>query len=505
MTGIGPTVRLLTGRMLALALLAAPALASQDTLYYRYTPALPAAQQSLQAAIDQQLRDTEYSQALALSQSLLDASEPDAAPYAMLLVNHGIIQAAVTGADNQQQGLVAIERGLALMEQTISPFARQLQKALMARGITRMALGEYAAAEDSFRHAQHIAHRHGGVYAPAQIPIVNYITVTQLKRNQGLDADREQTFNLRISERDHGPESPSLLPLLNSLGNYFANRGHAYPLTAATEARLQRDLLFKNAVRLFQRAVTIIETNYGDQDPRLLQPLRGIADARIRQVANRKQAGAALERCLAILQADPDSDLPDRVMAMVDLGDLYTLTAAGQAEAVYLEAWQLLQETPETRQLAEKLFATPTRLHPKGDQKLYLSKRPDAAGEEGSIYATVEYSVTREGKVNQLKVIEKNLSNEQLRLLKIRLRNTRFRPTITNGQLVPTAGLQLRQDYYVIEEPSADGNKEPSDDGDKETSADGGEEPSAARNKEPSAARNKEPSADGDTESDKES
>ncbi len=465
MTGISSvtlSTLLLGSRLLVGMLLSnlASASADQDLLHYLYTPSLPVAQQPLQDSINHHVRNKELTQALTLSQSLLDTStrvqQDLPVAYGMLLVNHGLLQIAVqdlVSADDYDRGLLFIERGIKLMQDNTKPFSANLRNALIVRGITQIELSNYAAAEDSLRHAQHITHRHRGVYSPQQIPVINYITRTQLRRRQTLDADREQRFNLLILEQEYGTESPTLISRLNSLGNYFAHRGKSISRTSST--RLERESLFNTSIAMYERAVTIIEQHFGANDLRLVQPLHGISKTRIWQGINKKQARSALERSLVIVLANPNSSLSDKATAMVDLGDLYTMTTHNKAAQLYLDAWHLLQESPATKLLAEQLFGTPIRLPLESERKLYLSRIPDAAAEDEPIYASLEYAVTEKGHVNHLRVIDHNLPNEQVRLLKMHLRVSKFRPRIIAGQLVSTEGLRLRQLYYVIDKPSA--------------------------------------------------
>ena len=56
-----------------------------------------------------------------------------------------------------------------------------------------------------------------------------------------------------------------------------------------------------------------------------MEPLNDLANARLMQLTNRKAATDALERAFQIIEANPDTDLPDRIMAMIRLADMYTI------------------------------------------------------------------------------------------------------------------------------------------------------------------------------------
>lgn len=424
--------------------------ADQDALEFIYEPELAEEPQLLFDRISVHTRNGEFNNALTLSDTLLTQAKPQAethpALYGKLLVNHGIIQTAST---DYESGLASIGDGLDFIERQEKPFSTSLIRALMARGITEFSLEAMTRAEDSFRRAQHIMHRNQGVYAPEQLPVIAWLTRTNLKAGNVDFADREQKFRLRVAEQAFGPESLDLLPHLNNLGAYFASRGDSIPPMLNSPERLRRDLLFKSAVRMYQRAVTIIEQKFGENDLRLVPSLRGLANARMLQVTNRRHAESALVRSLAIVESNPHSDPSDRALALVDLGDFYTIINDKKAAEVYTNAWNLLQADEETKRVAEDLFGAPTRLYPRNTGIVYLERQPDAP--RGSpLFVRVEYTVRANGKVGEIDVLEKNVPNEQVRLLRYRIRSTKFRPRIENGQVVETKGLMFSQPYRVL-------------------------------------------------------
>ena len=102
-----------------------------------------------------------------------------------------------------------------------------------------------------------------------------------------------------------------------------------------------------------------------------------------------------------------------------------------------------------TRSLAIALFGTPVRLFPRENKVLYLDRQPENTEPGDPLFVTIEYSVTTDGKVNRVGVIDKNVPNEQVRLMRQRVRATSFRPRIQDGELVPTEGLVIYQPYQV--------------------------------------------------------
>ena len=407
-----------------------------------------------------QLRNGQFEPAKQAAENLvannIGLAESDPTLYGKLLANLGIL---LSSQGHYLEAMEALDPGLEFIEAKANRFSTTLMNVIMARGLTQSELDYFEEAEESFRRAQHISHRVGGVYTPEQLQIINYITRLNLRQGKLLDADREQEFNLRISEQAYGKDSEELLPILRRLGAYFASRGQMIPLSDVPDFRYYRDSLFRQSINFYRRAIKIIEDNYGVNDLRLVEPLRGLANARLLQITNRSASEAALERALSIVDSNPDTDLPDRVKAMIRLADMYTITGDRRAPAIYLQAWEMMQEDTVYRQLSAEIFGTPTRLHPEVSGVLYLARKPDAAMKEDvELYIDVAYSVRANGRVTNIHLLDKNVPNAQVRYMRTRLAETRFRPRILNGELVATDNLMIHQTFEVIDSGPVESN-----------------------------------------------
>lgn len=427
------------------------AIADQDTLAYLYEPVLGERQQSMAERIRLHARNTEFDAAISLSQDLLDSADPlrdtDPSIYGQVMINHGILRVA---AGEYQLGLSIIERGMEFLEARTNPFDEILINSIMAKGICQLLLGSFTDAEDTFRRAQHLTHRNKGVYNKEQLPMVSYLAATNLRQRNSLAADQQQRFSLKVAEQSYGPNSIEILPTLTRLGSYFASRGDTISLAAVTELRLLRSILFRDSINLYLRAIEIIELNYGVNDLRLLTPLRGLASARMFEITQRRYAEAALLRSLEIVDSNPNSDLTDRTQAIVDLGDFYIIISDERARETYLSAWTILQETPETQQLASYLFDSPVRLYPRNPDFLYLERTPDGVTTGDELFVNLQYDVSPNGHVREIEIIDKNVPNKGVRLLRQTLRASRYRPRIHNGELVSTEALEIRQLFAVL-------------------------------------------------------
>ena len=64
-----------------------------------------------------------------------------------------------------------------------------------------------------------------------------------------------------------------------------------------------------------------------------------------------------------------------------------------------------------------------------------------------------KFDITPQGRVADVRVVEKNVPNEQVRMLRQRVRGARYRPSIEEGQVITSQDLRYRQTYQVIIQP----------------------------------------------------
>lgn len=405
------------------------------------------------ARIMQYLDDQAYSEAERYLETFLSRHEEalreeNPALYAKSLSNLGVTRAAL---NEEAEALSTLNESIQVMETVYGPFAMELIEPLMAKSRIHVSMEKYTESEDVLRRAQHIVHRNDGVYSPRQLRMVDQLSVVKIKSGDMRAADRQQKFNLKIHEQIHGSRSEEIVPILQDIGAYFARRGDMVPLQSRQEYGQYRNELFKDSISLYERAIEIIENKYGKNDIRLVEPLRGLARARILQVTGRRYAEDALERAAQIVKNSPGTDLPDYVRALVDLADTYVITSDSRAEETYLKAWELLTDNPELADLRNELFGTPKRLHPSEPGTVVLDRYPYETDKDEDLYVDAEYTVRANGRVTDVNVIDGNVPNAQKRNVRHLLSRTRFRPRIVDGELKPTSGLMLHQPFIVEE------------------------------------------------------
>ncbi len=395
-----------------------------------------------------------YPEAATLASEVIAEVEEDLTidklSYARFLSNAAIIQAT---ADNLTEAALSLDQAITLLEEH-DPFHPDLFNILVVDGFVQDALKQYDAAEDALRRAQHIAHRHDGVYTPRQIPLLVSIANVMVARGDDFDADREQRFNLKVNEHNFGANSETLIPTLTKLGTYFANRASSLPIRASTDVediRTSRDNLFRESVALFERAIHIIEDKYGSNDLRLIDPLKGLARTKYLQGYGRANAKKIMERALDIVTSNPATDKPDHAKALIDLADFYNITSDKRATETYKAAWDLLASDPNYEDLQYQYFGKPMRLHPETPVRPTLTRHPVDVEKGNELYVDLQYDVMPSGKVDNVRIVDGNVPNSEKRVMRNFVGDMRFRPRIVDGELVPTEGLSLHQVYTVKE------------------------------------------------------
>ncbi len=390
---------------------------------------------------------------------LLAEDTLDGQVRANLLADLGILKAVNAGAD---EGLLDITAAIELMEASMGPYDAALIDLLVARAAISQDLEAFEVAEESLRRAQHIAHRHDGVYTRNQLPIVQQLTHVHLAQGLVYSADREQRFNLKISEQVYGEDSPEIVGVLQQVGGYFANRGAALPvIPPITSKQFQTEAeafteqyrlsLFRESVELYDRAIRILEDSRGPNDLSLVPALKGLAEARLLQRTSTRYAEKAMERVLSIVESNPGTDIADHARALVDLGDTYTITADNRANDAYLKAWNLLTDNAGYEDVRNELFGTPKRIFPENVRVIVLDRQPISVEPGEPLFANVEFSVVDSGRVARVRVVDGNVPNDEKNMLRRHMRNARFRPRIVDGEIVATEGLMLHQTFEVIE------------------------------------------------------
>ena len=401
-----------------------------------------------------QIQSENHNQARLIAVDLVEKISEDLSvdklSFAMLKSN-AAIAIAITG--DQSTAISEIESALEILESG-GRYNLRLVNILMAQAYLYRSQEEYDKAENALRRSQHIFHRQAGVYAEGQLPIIEVLTDMDLERGQTLNADKGQYFRLKIAEEVYGSNSEEIIPTLQSLGLYFANRASVIAANQQMEQAIYRDKLFKDAVSLFERSIAIIEDKYDVNDLRLIEPLRGLSKTRFMQGSSFNNARVSMERATNIISSNPSTDISDHAKSLVALGDTYLITHDSRSLGTYSQAWAVLEEVPDNEVIRQKLFGEPKLLYPDVLVRPILTRQPTNTMPQDELFVNLEYDVRMDGKVRNVQVIDGNVPNNQKKLLRDYVSKMRYRPRLIDGQSATTEGIKLHQTFRVVRKSS---------------------------------------------------
>lgn len=177
------------------------------------------------------------------------------------MLNLSLLQAA---AGDFSKGLDTLHQTIDMLDAESGEFNSSLIRPLQIKGLLHRLAGQFQESESALRRAQHLLHRSDGVYSPKQRDILNQLTLIELAQRKFDDAIREQTYAYRISMLEHGADSLKLLPDSYDYAAFLCDLGH-----------------FKDSIKVLEDVVQQLSKVYGEDDVRLIKPLRGIANVRL--------------------------------------------------------------------------------------------------------------------------------------------------------------------------------------------------------------------------------
>lgn len=345
----------------------------------------------------------------------------------------------------------------------------------------------YSEALEVLRRAQHIMHRADGVYTLDQLDVLDGITKAGLLSKQPKLADQQQRFAFRVSSRNFAPGDARLIAAMYKLGSWFRETGQ-----------------YSDALSTFESLRDSILLDSWDNDLRLIDALRAIASVRLLQETC--CTDDILEQVIEVVDANPGSDVEDKVWAMTELADVVLASRqTKRAKSLYESAWLLsTQRTIESTQ--PDIFSEPKRLgivHKEdliaayrdlesgfnlSNKKVYymadnktpgqssvsisfggsdevvhqslignplpvcyqqvldLSKDKDRANLV-DYYVDLDFTVNDAGRVSEVDIVETNAPGKLGRFIRNLLRKTLFRPRVVDGSTVETRHLKVRQTF----------------------------------------------------------
>lgn len=321
-----------------------------------------------------------------------------------------------------------------------------LSEQLTGLGETYQQRGQHGEAIEIFRRAIHVNRINNGLYNLTQVPIVESLVESLSARGQWEQVHERHQYLYWLYQRSYGSDDPRMLPVIERLGGWYLND---YALNQGY--RDPHQLL--DAHNAFTDAQDIVRDNYGENDLRMIEPLRGevmsnwyfatYSASTVSKVERSRQTrdlgGSELDsheyyRAMSGGPVSsgiyyPDSDLPHSISrhvsasyrggkkALAEMVDIYTnnpeappgaLASAKieladwqllfhekrSAASLYREAWQELAGDEATRDQLDDYFSRPVAL----PVMALVESQPEAdnsdtAPEDGSTQAQTDADI----------------------------------------------------------------------------------------------------------------
>ncbi len=417
----------------------------------------------------------EFDRARLRCESMIESSALVAEP-GVLAGPYLCLAEALFALKNNEGAALAYTNAIDQLERSSGVFDPRLVRPLEGLGKTLMRLGKFDAAEEALVQAKDLTHRNFGIYNLVQSSIVNRLTKTYYSRRDFADASREQNFLLRAHEENYG-EAPQLLPAIRRMAKWHERTG-------------RYDLARNN----YRRALKIMLRAYGPNDLRLVGPMRDFARSYMttprgaNRVMSRSGANALMD-VIDLYERQEFTDAVDVARSWGELGDWYVVGGRrGAARKAYGEAGKILQSAAgDDASKGSDLFSRPVEIEyedvPIGVRPSRLQSLPD-----GIAILEFEFTVNAEGRVRgSVAVVRDDLKYPSFAFRVVdRIKASRYRPRIVNGQPVATKGVRKILRYDLTRRLPSRSRETAAGSGDAQNQVDGSATPAEAPESQPS-------------------
>ena len=352
----------------------------------------------------QLMKDRVYDEADSVAKRVVELAiivkGPQSTDFAKALTNLAIVQHRTEQYDAAQQNF---ESAIEIIENNEDQLDSQLVNPLRGLGAAQLESGRPDKANASFRRAVHVTHVNQGPHNLDQINILESLAETQLRLGELDDAKNIQDRIYALNERAYAENAVEMIPALMRRADWQHRAG-----------------LINEERTTLRRAIRIIETDGGNDDMRLVEPLTQLGQSYFyvdlsgtpAYVNSSVSTGETyFKRALRIASENPAANWRMIASTSLALGDYYMyLDNTQQAYKVYSATWSDLSSSEE--QLAfrkdnlEKYVVLrsdpipdfvnqPGREIPNGQQVPYL---------QGTI--TMKYDVSESGRATNLQIVE---------------------------------------------------------------------------------------------------
>lgn len=327
-------------------------------------------------------------------------------------------------AGDYEAALESYLRAVEIMRDVGGPYSEPLIEPLVGLGDTYQADGQHLEAVSAYDQAHSANRRVLGLLNEQQFAILDSMTESFYEMDELSQADEQQLDALRIAERIYEPHSDEMLEAIYDYARW-----------------LRRSNRFTAEREQYVRAMRTIREHYGEEDVRLVEPLRRTANSFRHQRAAHGEGISSLNEALEILSAQENPDPLRLATVLRDIGDwkiAFSNTSPDNSE--YRRAWELLGDVEGGTELRAEWFGGVHFVLREPHSGRGLSEDADAV--QGSV--VVRLDIDEAGRSNNIAVVESDPPGFKDEAFVRQVQRSRFRPHMQDGVVVPARRLGLR-------------------------------------------------------------
>ena len=367
---------------------------------------------------------------------------PQSRETAKALNNLAIVQ------HNNRQYFAAIQNftsAVEILEVVADRLNGELVNPLRGLGTAQLSGGRPDLALRTFGRATHITHVNEGPHNIEQVEILELLAEANIQLGDVEAArdtlDRIHALNVRYFQNDALGLIPSLM----------------------RRAEWQHRAGYYNDERVtYRRAIRVIETSVGKNDPRLVLPLVNLGKSfyyvdtftDTSRTMLSSTGEAYFKRAARIAQGAEDFPWLELATARLALADYYLSTDMhNRARKIYLEVWNELSRDEDRIEMRRELLEQPIPIRQEA-LPIYASGGSGDEPVEGFQNGTaqVDYTVSTRGRVRNIRTEVKPAEfSDMLRMVHREVRRRVFRPVLVDGVPVESGNQVFRHDFFYTE------------------------------------------------------
>ena len=369
---------------------------------------------------------------------------PQSHETAKALNNLAIVQ------HNNKQYSAAIQNftsAIEILEAVYDRLNGELVNPLKGLGSAQLSAGRPDQAIKSYGRATHITHVNEGPHNIEQVEILEALAEANVRLGEVETArdtlDRIHAINVRHFSND----ALGLLPSLMRRADWQHRAGY-----------------FNDERITYRRAIRIIETAVGKNDPRLVTPLiqlgRSYYYYEPATDGSSSRAGLAasgepyFRRAVRIAEGADDLPWLERAKAQLALADYYIGTEThNRARRIYAQVWEDLSLDDDRLEMRKELLQKPAPLR-QGVLPQYAGGSSSSGPESDFLTGViqVDYTVSSRGRVKNIRTEATPVEfTDMQRMAHREIRARVFRPILEEGEPIDSGNQVFRHEFYYTQ------------------------------------------------------